>query len=260
MDARRALRILAPTDFQTEVLPPMVVSSGNPVDVARCFAQHIENSLYGLVSPPKFTLVDVQILRARTFSDKLAQYEPGNDYLTVGIEGNSSLTRAIGVIRFSVAGNILSGTLQTREAFAAGRSIGNGLANWLFPEPDPNNRDENGQPKQGCGSFFGMVAAGGLGYALIGTWAGPGPGIIGAAIAFVLAYFAVSSTRQQKERHEEELLTIIRLQLVSAYSNFTYSPQKRPASSNRSLSRHERYAGLSQDPGAVKQDHAWTRD
>lgn len=260
MEARRALRILAPTDFESEVLPPIIVHVENQAEVARAFALHMESSLSGAAAPPKFSLVNVQVLRAKTFTGAATQFEPGRDYLTVGLEGNSSLVRAIGVIRFSVAGNILSGTLQTREAFAAGRSVGSGLANWLFPEPDPNNRDENGQPKQGCGSAIGMLVAGGIGYGLVGPWAGPALGMAAGAIAFVATYFAVSSARQQKDRHEQELLTLIRLQLVSAYNSFTFKPQKPQAPSKQLRSRHERYGDLRLDRGGERQDHSWTRD
>jgi hypothetical protein len=260
MDAQRNLRILAPTDFQSEVLPPMVVASENQADVARSFAKHIEKSLNGIATSPKFTLVNVQILRAKTFSDQAVKYEAGREYLTVGIEGNSSLVRAIGVIRFSIAGNILTGTLQTREAFAAGRSMGSGLANWLFPEPDRDNLDENGRPRQGCGSVLGMILAGGAGYGLVAPWAGQGMGLVAGFIAIVLASVAVGAARQGKERHQEELLTIIRLQLVTAYGEFNYSPSQKSIPMNPKVSRHEKYGDLTSHQGESEPDHSWVRD
>ena len=249
----RAWRVLFPADFQSEVLRPGVFLGASPADLSRQFADYIEKMVSIIEAPPKFTLVNVQIGKARTLSKENFQYKSSADYLTVGVEGNTSLVRAIGVIRFSVAGSVLSATLETRETFAAGRSITRGLANWLFPEPDPTRKDANGRPEQGCGSAVGFIIAGAIGFGLVGPWAGPGAGLVAAVVATFVAFTAASMAREQKERHEEEILTIIRLQLTSAYSNFEYMPQALNQGGVHQP-RHDKYSQLSGEvPSGVRE-------
>ncbi len=216
------LRVLAPNDFDSEVLPPIPVLQADSSKAAHEFALHIKESITPQLSPPKLALVNVQILGAKTLTDKVSLIIAGRDYLTVGIEANSSLVRVLGVIRFKVLANSITATLQTRETFAVGRTIGLGLVNWFFPELNHNNRDESGRPKEGCGEIFGFFIL-----MLVATVGFAVAGLVGAIVTFFVGggaiLYAVSVARQSKERQKEELLTLVKLVFANAYSEFKYA-------------------------------------